>query len=50
MFSLFQINIPRTTMSKYLDRWGFTSWRPNIRNYGQSPESVKNGWRRNIQG
>ena len=42
VFLLFQINMPRSTMSKYLNRWGFTSQRPVIRNYKQNPESIKN--------
>ena len=41
VFFLFQIDIPRSTMSKYLSRWGFTSQRPILRNYRQNPESVK---------
>jgi transposase len=41
VFFLFQIGIPRSSMSKYLNRWGFTSQRPIIRNYNQKPESVK---------
>ena len=42
VFLLFQINVPRSTMSNYLNRWGFTSQRPVIRNYKQNPESIKN--------
>jgi transposase len=41
VFFLFQIDFPRSTMSKYLNRWGFTSQRPIIRNYKQKAESVK---------
>jgi transposase len=41
VFFLFQIDIPCSTMSKYLNRWGFTSQRPIIRNYSQNPESVR---------
>jgi transposase len=41
VFFLFQIDIPRSTMSKYLNRWGYTSQRPIIRNYAQNPESVR---------
>ena len=35
------ISIPRSTMSKYFVRWGFTPQRPVIRNYKQNPEHVR---------
>jgi transposase len=42
VFLLFQLSVPRSSMSKYLNRWGFTSQRPIIHNYRQNPESIKN--------
>jgi transposase len=38
---LFQLTVPRSTMSVYFARWKFTPQRPIIRNYKQNSEHVK---------
>ena len=38
---LFCINIPRSSMSNYFARWGYTPQRPVIRNYKQNPAHTK---------
>jgi transposase len=38
---LFNFKIPRSTMSDYFVRWGYTAQRPIIKNYKQSPEAVR---------
>jgi transposase len=38
---LFHLNVPRSSMSTYFSRWGFTPQRPVIRNYKQNPEHVR---------
>jgi transposase len=39
---LFQLSIPRSTMSVYFKRWGYTPQRPIIRSYKQNPAHIKN--------
>jgi transposase len=38
---MFNIKVPRSSMSEYFKRWGFTPQRPVIRNYKQNPEHVR---------
>jgi transposase len=38
---LFNIKVPRSSMSEYFKRWEFTPQRPIIRNYKQNPEHVR---------
>jgi transposase len=38
---LFNLEMPRSSMSKYFSRWEFTPQRPVIRNYKQNPEHVR---------
>ena len=38
---LFKLVVPRSSMSVYFSRWGFTPQRPAIRNYKQNPEHVQ---------
>jgi transposase len=38
---LFNFKIPRSTMSEYFVRWGFTAQRPIAKNYKQNPEAVR---------
>src|SRR5215469_13308209 len=38
---IFQLSVPRSTMSTYFVRWGFSPQRPVIRNYKQNPEHVR---------
>ena len=38
---LFNFKIPRSTMSDYFVRWGFTAQRPIIKNYKQNPDAVR---------
>ena len=37
---LFDFKIPRSTMSDYFVRWGFTAQRPIAKNYKQNPDMV----------
>ena len=41
VFIMFSVKIPRSTMSTYFVRWGFTPQRPVIKNYKQNPEHVR---------
>ena len=38
---LFNIRVPRSTMSVYFSRWGYSVQRPVIMNYKQNPEHVR---------
>jgi transposase len=39
---LFHVSMPRSSMSEYFKRWGFTPQRPILRNYKQNPKHVQN--------
>jgi len=41
IFKLYKIEIPRSTLSKYLASWGFTAQRPVIYNRKQNPQHVE---------
>ena len=38
---MFNLEMPRSSLSTYFVRWGFTPQRPVIRNYKQNPEHVR---------
>ena len=38
---LFYINVPRSSMSNYFARWGYSPQRPMIRNYKQNPKHIQ---------
>jgi len=41
IFDFFKVEIPRSTLSKYLASWGFTAQRPIIYNRKQNPEHIE---------
>lgn len=38
---LFGIDLPPSTITHYMQRWGFTPQKPTVRTYEQNPEAIK---------